>query len=147
MSEVKNSSTEHSRSIPEGWVETTLGDVMRISSGKARPKTFGKYPVYGGNGILDYASEFNFDNETIIVGRVGAYCGCVYYENGKFWLSDNALGIKSNEKSDIKFLYYYLIFLRFSFFLLYNHNTFYIFDLSWYSPTIYFLYLSLIFHL
>ena len=95
--------------ISEGWVETTLGDVMRISSGKARPKTFGKYPVYGGNGILDYANEFNFDNETIIVGRVGAYCGCVYYENGKFWLSDNALGIKSNEKSDIKFLYYYLI--------------------------------------
>ena len=101
MNEVNN--------IPEGWVETTLGDVMRISSGKARPKTFGKYPVYGGNGILDYANEFNFDNETIIVGRVGAYCGCVYYENGKFWLSDNALGIKSNEKSDIKFLYYYLI--------------------------------------
>ncbi len=101
MNEVNN--------IPEGWVETTLGGVMRISSGKARPKTFGKYPVYGGNGILDYANEFNFDNETIIVGRVGAYCGCVYYENGKFWLSDNALGIKSNEKSDIKFLYYYLI--------------------------------------
>ncbi len=101
MNEVNN--------IPEGWVETTLGDVMRISSGKARPKTFGNYPVYGGNGILDYADEFNFDNETIIVGRVGAYCGCVYYENGKFWLSDNALGIKSNEKSDIKFLYYYLI--------------------------------------
>lgn len=101
MNEVNN--------IPEGWVETTLGCVMRISSGKARPKTFGNYPVYGGNGILDYADEFNFDNETIIVGRVGAYCGCVYYENGKFWLSDNALGIKSNEKSDIKFLYYYLI--------------------------------------
>ena len=101
MNEVNN--------IPEGWVETTLGGVMRISSGKARPKTFGNYPVYGGNGILDYADEFNFDNETIIVGRVGAYCGCVYYENGKFWLSDNALGIKSNEKSDIKFLYYYLI--------------------------------------
>lgn len=101
MNEVNN--------IPKGRVETTLGDVMRISSGKARPKTFGKYPVYGGNGILDYANEFNFDNETIIVGRVGAYCGCVYYENGKFWLSDNALGIKSNEKSDIKFLYYYLI--------------------------------------
>ena len=44
MNEVNN--------IPEGWVEMTLGDVMRISSGKARPKTFGKYPVYGGNGIL-----------------------------------------------------------------------------------------------
>ncbi|MCS6982785.1 MAG: restriction endonuclease subunit S, partial [Candidatus Absconditabacterales bacterium] len=90
-------------------METTLGEVVEISSGKSRPKDKGIYPVYGGNGILDYADNFNFEKETIIIGRVGAYCGCVYFEKEKFWLSDNALGIKSNKKSDIKFLYYFLI--------------------------------------
>lgn len=91
------------------WIETTLGAMINVSSGKARPKNKGQFPVYGGNGILDYADDFNFNNDTVIVGRVGAYCGCVYLEKDKFWLSDNALGIKANEDSDIKFLYYFLV--------------------------------------
>ena len=94
---------------PSGWVETTLGTMINISSGKSRPQNKGQFPVYGGNGVLDYANDFNYEDETIIIGRVGAYCGCVYFEKEKFWLSDNALGIKSNEKSDIKFLYYFLV--------------------------------------
>lgn len=101
--------TTQDMDIPEWWMKTTLGEVVKISSGKSRPKNSGIFPVYGGNGILDYADSFNFEDDTIIIGRVGAYCGCVYFENNKFWLSDNALGIKSNEKSHIKFLYYFLI--------------------------------------
>ncbi|TDX86567.1 restriction endonuclease subunit S [Epilithonimonas xixisoli] len=97
------------KKIPEGWIETTLGNVINISSGKSRPKKQGLFPVYGGNGILDYADSYNYENATVIVGRVGAYCGCVYYEENKFWLSDNALGIKSNENSEIRFLYYFLL--------------------------------------
>ena len=110
MNELKNMYAEPGRSIPDGWMETTLGEVINISSGKSRPKNSGDFPVYGGNGILDYADNYNYENKTIIIGRVGAYCGCVYYENNKFWLSDNALGIKSNIKSNIKFLYYFLIY-------------------------------------
>ncbi|MFM7390242.1 MAG: restriction endonuclease subunit S, partial [Vampirovibrionales bacterium] len=95
---------------PEGWTHTTLGEVAIISSGKTRPKTKGDYPVYGGNGILDYSDNFNYQDETIIVGRVGAYCGCVYFEKKKFWLSDNALAIKSDNKNAMCFLYYLLLF-------------------------------------
>jgi type I restriction enzyme S subunit len=95
--------------LPDGRVETTLSEFMEISSGKVRPKNKGDFPVYGGNGILDYADDFNFENESVIVGRVGAYCGATYFEKNKFWLSDNALGVKANEKSDIKFLYYFLV--------------------------------------
>ncbi len=92
-----------------GWTETTLGEMIDISSGKSRPRNKGEFPVYGGNGILDYANDFNYKDETVIIGRVGAYCGCVYFEKNKFWLSDNALGVKANEKSDIRFLYYFLV--------------------------------------
>ena len=94
--------------LPNGWVETTLGEVINIYSGKTRPKINGIYPVYGGNGILDYANDYNQENETIIIGRVGAYCGNVFFEKKQFWLSDNALGIKSTNISNITFLYYKL---------------------------------------
>ena len=94
--------------IPEGWTESVLGDVMDIFSGKSRPKDNGIYPVYGGNGIHSYGDKYNQQNETLIIGRVGAYCGNVYKENNKFWLSDNALGVKSNEDSDLNYLYYKL---------------------------------------
>ena len=96
-------------SLPKDWQEVTLGEVCEIYSGKTRPKEKGEFPVYGGNGILNYGDKYNQENETIIIGRVGAYCGSIYFENRKFWLSDNALGVKNNEKSDINFLYYLLI--------------------------------------
>ena len=94
--------------IPEDWTESVLGDVMDIFSGKSRPKDNGIYPVYGGNGIHSYGDKYNQQNETLIIGRVGAYCGNVFKENNKFWLSDNALGVKSNEDSDLNYLYYKL---------------------------------------
>ena len=92
----------------KGWKTTTLGEVLNIKNGKSRPKNGKIYPVYGGNGVLGYADEYNVDEEIIIIGRVGAYCGCIYFENKKFWLSDNALGVLANENSNIKFLYYLL---------------------------------------
>ena len=109
MSSVEeNACAERSRSIPEGWIETNLGMIIFISSGKTRPKQEGIYPVYGGNGIMNFGNEYNITKATIIVGRVGAYCGNVFIENELFWLSDNALGINNNENSNLSFLFYKL---------------------------------------
>ena len=94
--------------MPEGWTVSVLGDVMDIFSGKSRPKDSGIYAVYGGNGIHSYGNKYNQQGETLIIGRVGAYCGNVFKEKNKFWLSDNALGVKSNEDSDLNYLYYKL---------------------------------------
>lgn len=94
--------------IPKGWKITTLGEVAEIRNGKTRPKDGNKYPVYGGNGVLGFANEYNVDGYMIIAGRVGAYCGSIFFEREKFWLSDNALGILAKEKSNINFLYYLL---------------------------------------
>jgi type I restriction enzyme S subunit len=90
------------------WKTYQLGDLIDLKSGKSRPKEIGEYPVYGGNGILDYTNQFNVSDETIIIGRVGAYCGSVYFENKKIWISDNALFAKPREGNNAKFLYYYL---------------------------------------
>ncbi len=93
---------------PEGWKMTTLGEVVEIKNGKSRPSDGSKYPVYGGNGILGYADECNISEEIIVIGRVGAYCGSIYFEKRSFWLSDNALGVSAKKNSDINFLYYFL---------------------------------------
>lgn len=94
------------------WKEYKLGDVVSFGNGKVRPKESGGIPVYGGNGILDYCNTNNYDNETIVIGRVGAYCGSVYYENKPIWISDNALSAKPKNNNNTKFLYYFLKNLR-----------------------------------
>lgn len=38
----------------------------------------GKFPVYGGNGLIGYHTEFLFEPESIVIGRVGKYCGNVH---------------------------------------------------------------------
>jgi type I restriction enzyme S subunit len=108
----RNTPKGDAQSVPKGWVETTLGEVVKIYSGKTRPKENGIYPIYGGNGILNYGNKYNQENDTIIIGRVGAYCGNIFSEKNKFWLSDNALGVKNNSKSDVSYLYYKLIYLK-----------------------------------
>ncbi|MEA4889908.1 MAG: restriction endonuclease subunit S [Clostridiaceae bacterium] len=82
---------------------------IEFKNGKKRPLSQGKIPVYGGNGILDYCDDWNNDGNTVIIGRVGAYCGSIYYSSGKCWVSDNAIAAKANDNADPKFIYYALL--------------------------------------
>lgn len=92
--------------MPEGWECCRLGKILSFGAGKTRPKSGETYPVYGGNGILDYCNNYNSEN-AIIIGRVGVYCGTVYYEPDKCWISDNALFAES--KNSMHFYNYYLL--------------------------------------
>lgn len=84
-----------------------LSDILKFKNGKKRPKEGGTVPVYGGNGILGYSNSSNSE-ECIIIGRVGAYCGNVYYEKNKCWISDNAISAYVKEGTDIVYAYYLL---------------------------------------
>jgi len=92
--------------LPEGWKYDRLSSIMSFGAGKERPSSGSIYPVYGGNGILDYCDSYNNEN-AIIIGRVGAYCGSVYYEPARCWISDNALYAISKNNA-IYFNYYML---------------------------------------
>ncbi|VPF74772.1 type I RM modification enzyme [Streptococcus pneumoniae] len=64
---------------------------FKFSSGKFLDKhdrVFEGYPAYGGNGIAWKSRKYLIDNPTIIIGRVGAYCGNVRTTHGKVWISD-----------------------------------------------------------
>ena len=93
------------------WKKAPLSDFIQFKNGKKRPVNIGIYPVYGGNGILGYTDLANQEN-CVIIGRVGAYCGSVYYEPARHWVSDNAISATNKSNSDIIFDYYLLRFLN-----------------------------------
>ena len=93
-----------------------LGELMTFGNGKSRPKTDGPIPVYGGNGVLSYTDHHNIEN-AVLIGRVGAYCGSVYLEQGICWVSDNAFFAKSKITKDEFFDYFLLKRLN-----LFNHH-------------------------
>lgn len=84
-----------------------LGEIATFKNGKKRPNEIGTIPVYGGNGILNYTNQSN-NRHCVIIGRVGAYCGSVYYCKDACWVSDNAIVSTATEFSDIVYLYYLL---------------------------------------
>ena len=95
----------------EEWEVGTVGDIAILKSGKSRPKEeseINNIPIYGGNGILGFTHQHNVDGETIIIGRVGAYCGSLYIENKPIWVSDNALIAKPQNPLYSKYLFYIL---------------------------------------
>ena len=84
-----------------------LNDILEFKNGKAKKTNHGNIPIYGGNGVLGYCSDSNYEN-VLIIGRVGAYCGSVYIEESKCWISDNAIaGIP--KKSSYNYYNYYLL--------------------------------------
>lgn len=68
------------------WEIKHLNELLKFGNGRSRPKEFGNIRVYGGNRVLNYTNRANYTNETIIIGRVGAYCGATYYENQDIWI-------------------------------------------------------------
>ena len=87
----------------------SFGEIARFRNGKSiKPGLLGKFPVYGANGVIGGSDEYMYDF-SIIVGRVGAYCGAVELCKGRFWASDNTIVAQANEeKITIDFLYYLL---------------------------------------
>lgn len=79
--------------LPGSWEWVRLGDLIHVSSGNFLPRhkmIDGEIPVYGGNGVTGYHNSYNVDNQTIVIGRVGFYCGSIHLTPNKAWVTDNA---------------------------------------------------------
>lgn len=79
----------------------------KLQEWEEKPSENGTVPIYGGNGILGYTNISNY-SECIIIGRVGVYCGSVYYEEKRCWISDNAIAAIPMEGLDVYYAYYLL---------------------------------------
>jgi type I restriction enzyme, S subunit len=80
--------------IPNHWQIKKLGEVFKVSSGKGLKVNNlqgGNFPVYGGNGINGYHTEYLIESPKLIIGRVGVKCGVTHITKPKSWVTDNAL--------------------------------------------------------
>src|SRR6266568_7495159 len=101
--------------LPEGWVETTLGNVLPIQYGKglveANRNKNGQVPVYGSSGIVGLHNQAFTSKATLIVGRKGSV-GSVHYSPVPCWPIDTTYFAEENAHLDLKFFLYLLIFLQ-----------------------------------
>jgi len=88
--------------------KAALGELIKLRSGEFLPAAAmvksGKFPVYGGNGINGYHDRFLYNDPQIVIGRVGAYCGCVHVCPAQSWVTDNAMCV-SERKADVELEY------------------------------------------
>lgn len=96
--------------MTDEWHETILGKLLTFSNGQSSPNRTkqGLHPVFGSNGLIGFAEETNAQADTIIVGRVGSYCGSLHYSKQICWVTDNAIRANAVEDNDPRFLYYLL---------------------------------------
>lgn len=87
---------------PKGWQVSTLGEIIKVSSGKgltaSRMDQKGTHKVYGGNGVNGFHSEYMFDEQRLVIGRVGVYCGAIHFTDKFSWVTDNALVVEEIHK-------------------------------------------------
>ena len=100
--------------LPQGWEWARLNDLIRVGSGdgltSAQMAPTGTIPVYGGNGVNGHHDQANVEEPTLVIGRVGYYCGSVHITPAKAWVTDNAF-ITRYPKSylDMEWLYWLLV--------------------------------------
>ena len=105
MSKLDELIAEH---CPDGVEYVSLADVARISNGKDHKHLAdGEIPVYGSGGIMRYANQFIYDQESVLIPRKGSI-GNIFYVNTPFWTVDTIFYTKITNRILPKYLYYYL---------------------------------------
>lgn len=109
---LKDSGIDWIGQIPEHWLLCNLKYLCSMKSGKnltsIQITENGPYPVYGGNGVRGYYSQYNVSGECLIIGRQGALCGNVHYVHEKIWATDHAVVTQVSNFIHLKFFYYLL---------------------------------------
>ena len=97
--------------IPEHWETARNKFFVNIRSGDGLSNELlsegGEFPVYGGGDIIGYYNKSNTDIDELLIGRVGARCGCVTLPLEQCWATDNALVLRTNLY--LKYMFYLLI--------------------------------------
>ncbi|WP_420460082.1 restriction endonuclease subunit S [Neolewinella sp.] len=95
------------------WTEVRLGKTcseFKSGTGITSSDIYerGEYPVYGGNGLRGYTDTFTHEGYYVLIGRQGALCGNIKEAQGKSFISEHAIAVRSNRENDTKWLSYKL---------------------------------------
>lgn len=90
--------------IPDNWNIVRIKDIAKLQSGESITSdnidTTGEYPVFGGNGLRGYTDAYTNDGDYVLIGRQGALCGNINYAKGKFFASEHAVVVYTNDKNE-----------------------------------------------
>ena len=104
----KPSGIEWLGDIPAHWKMKKLKYVASLRSGESiiadNIRQEDEYPVFGGNGLRGFTSEYTHEGDFILIGRQGALCGNVNYAKDKFWASEHAVVVSRFNKENIIWL-------------------------------------------
>jgi type I restriction enzyme S subunit len=113
----KNYSLNYKQYMPQevtemdGFEMVKLGDLVSIKTGKNKTPDDKKgtaYPYYGTSGITGYTDYFLEDGEYILTARNGTI-GNTFIINGKTYPSDHMFTLRTNERCELKYLYYWMM--------------------------------------
>lgn len=95
--------------VPVGWCYCYLKDICNIVYGKNLPMkklTKNGYPVFGGNGIIGYYSEYLYKKPQVLISCRGAASGKVIYSAPYSFVTNNSLVVEC-ESSNLSSYYIY----------------------------------------
>jgi len=99
-------------SLPKGWRESTLGELIQLAYGKAlkaQDRQPGEIPVFGSNGQVGWHNEKLVDGPGIVVGRKGNP-GIVTWSPTSFFPIDTTFYVvPKGECRSLYFLFYVLL--------------------------------------
>jgi type I restriction enzyme S subunit len=85
------------------WKTVALGELCEVLDSKRKPitkrdRTEGSYPYYGATGIVDYISDYIFNEKLVLIGEDGAKWDggqkTAFIADGKYWVNNHAHVIK-----------------------------------------------------
>lgn len=115
--QMKRTDLPWAEAAPAHWQRTKLKRLFKVQSGDfispvdEAPEGF---PIYGGNDLRGYTTKWNTEGPILLLGRVGARCGCVRRVDGQFWASEHALRMFAQKSIDLKFMEMLLTVINFN---------------------------------
>lgn len=95
--------------MPDNWVLTKLGDVVKVINGKSQKEVenpSGAYPIYGSGGVIGKANAYSCLSGSTIIGRRGTINNPQFIETN-LWNVDTAFGMKPCEAVNDLYFYYF----------------------------------------
>lgn len=106
-SQYKDSGVEWLGEIPEHWEIKKIKFIARIQNGKDYKLVESEegYNVYGSGGVFKYASQYLYDQPSVLLGRKGTIDKPLFV-NERFWAVDTMFYTEIGKHVNPKFFYY-----------------------------------------
>lgn len=98
--------------VPKNWIWVNSLKILDVVYGKnlsMNNLTDSGYPVFGANGYIGFFSEYNINQDKVLISCRGAYSGTVNFANKNSFVTNNSLIInQKDERISNEFLMYML---------------------------------------